>query len=239
MGTLTDMFFGGAERKAADTQAGAAKKAADLRMAGFNEAVAPRVAGLENAATMMQPYAAGGQDAHQMQLAQSGALGPEAQQQFFDNFNTSPGTQFKLDQAQRFVDSGGDQFGGSGGGNRMRRLQEIGLGLIQNDLTTQFNQLGTLSNRGYAATGQIAGIESAIGDVRGRGIEGAAGVEGLGVQQSAAAQASGRLGQAGAVRGTVGDIAKGVGMAVTGGLGAGAYTSTTTLDPSGWNRSPF
>lgn len=219
MSFIKDNFFGGAERQAGEEQAAAATAAADTRATGFREGIEPRVTGLETAIGTLTPHAEGGMSAFQMQLAQSGALGPEAQQEFFDNFKRSPGTEFRLGEARRFVESGGDAFGGSGGGNRLRRLHEIGLGMLQSDLTSQFNQLGTLSGTGFNATRNIAGLETAIGDVEGRGIEGAAGAEGIGLQESAAATASGILGSAGAVRGTVKDIGEGIGKFFT--MGAG------------------
>ena len=202
MSFISDTFFGGAER-----EAGRRQEAAAISGSGA------RVQGLESAIDTLTPWAEGGTSAFQMQLAQSGALGPEAQQEFYDNFNTSPGTQFRLDQSRRFVESGGDEFGGSGGGNRLRRLQEIGLGLIQQDLTTQFNQLGTLSQSGYGATGDIARLRAGIGDARGRGIEG-----------SAAGAASGILGSAGAIRGTARDLAM---IGGAGGFNFNPVTSTT------------
>ena len=232
MSFIKDKFFGGAEKEAGKRQAEAAGIAAETRAAGFRGAVAPRVGGLESAAQVfgetlrggredlgIDEFVAGGRSSFQQQLAQSGALGPEAQQAFFDQFNISPATEFRLGEARRFVESGGAEFGGLGGGNRLRRLQEIGLGLIQEDLTTQFNQLGTLTGRGIQAAGLgvpllqqeaggLAGIETSIGEARARGIEGAAGVEALGTQEAAAARAAGLLGQAGAVRGTVFDIAE-------------------------------
>lgn len=192
VGVVAGALIQGSEgRRAAKKQEKAALSAADIRATGFEEAVQPRLQGLQAASEQFQPFATGGQSAFQLQLAQSGALGAEAQQDFFENFSTSPSTEFRLGEARRFVESGGEEFGGLGGGNRLRRLQEIGLGLVQEDLNNRFNQLGALSGVGFQASGQLSNIDISAGEARARGIEGAAGVTGTGLQQAAFQSASG------------------------------------------------
>lgn len=244
----------------------------------------------------LEPFIEGGQLSFQQQLAQSGALGSSAQAKFFSDFNVSPSTKFQLEQARRFVTSGSSVEGlGGGGGNRLRRLQEVGLGLIQQGLTERFNQLGTLTGRGLTAAGEkltgqtnieqlrnqlaiaegdiqterlgiesradtartstlaplisrsfeqeaggLGDIEVAIGEALAQGkteeakalalaaaggseakaqaILGAAGATATALQEKGAAQASGLLGAAGAVRGTVSDIAQAAGFVGGGGL---------------------
>lgn len=97
----------------------------------------------------LSAFAEGGQISFQQQLAQSGALGPAAQAKFFRDFNVSPSTKFQLEQARRFVESGGET-----GGNRLRRLQEVGLGLIQQNLDQRFQDLGSLTQTGLTAASQ-------------------------------------------------------------------------------------
>ncbi len=90
-----------------------------------------------------------GTEAFRMQLAMTGALGPEAQQEFYDQYQNSPKVQYQLQQIQRLAGSG------AGGGNRLRALQEL---IAFND-DQYFDQLGTLAERSQRAS-------ESIGDAR-------------------------------------------------------------------------
>lgn len=79
-----------------------------------------------------------GTNAFRMQLAMTGALGPEAQQEFYDNYKNSPKVKYQLDQIARLAGSG------ASGGNRLRALQEL---ITFND-DGYFQQLGTLAEKG-------------------------------------------------------------------------------------------
>jgi len=94
----------------------------------------------------------GGKEAFRLQLAMTGALGAPAQQQFFDQYQSSPATAYKLEQAARLVGSG------ASGGNKMRRLQELGLGIVSQELDTHFQQLGTLSERSQRQDEDLANL---------------------------------------------------------------------------------
>jgi hypothetical protein len=83
-----------------------------------------------------------GKEAFRLQLTMSGAMGPEAQKSFYDAYQQSPATLFKLEQAAKLAASGG-----ASGGTKLARLNELGLGIVSQDLDTYFNQLGTLAER--------------------------------------------------------------------------------------------
>jgi hypothetical protein len=94
--------------------------------------------------------------AQQQQGALSGAMGQQAQQEAFQQFNQSPGQQFLQDQGMRQVVNANSATGGIGGGNILRELQQQGQGLAQQDFQNQFNNLGQLSSQGIQASGQNA-----------------------------------------------------------------------------------
>lgn len=104
-----------------------------------------------------------GQQSSQLQAAQSGALGPEAQAQAFQNFQSSPGQQFLVDEAERAVTRNAAATGGLGGGNVLRELQRQAIGLAQQDFGNQFNRLGEVSNRGFQGAGLQSGIQERAG----------------------------------------------------------------------------
>jgi hypothetical protein len=93
-----------------------------------------------------------------MQAAQSGALGPQAQQEAFDNFNSSPGQQWLQDRGQRAITRNAAALGGLGGGNVQKALMQYGQGMAQQDFDNQFNRLGGISNQGFQATQLQSGI---------------------------------------------------------------------------------
>lgn len=98
-----------------------------------------------------------GQEANQYQAALSGALGGDAQAAAFDRFMESPGQQYLRQESERAILRNAAATGGLGGGNVLRALQENAIGLAAQDFDRSFNRLGSLSDRGLAAGGQIAG----------------------------------------------------------------------------------
>lgn len=104
-----------------------------------------------------QPFQQGGTSAFNQQAALSGALGPEAQQQAFNEFTASPGQQFLQEQGQRQIASTVGRRGFSG--DAIREAARFGQGLAQQDFGNQFNRLGQLSGQGLQA-------QSAIGNLR-------------------------------------------------------------------------
>ncbi len=185
MGFVKDTFFGGAEKKAGKAQAEAAREAAGLTAEQFQE-----VKGLA------LPFIEPGAPALQQQAAISGALGPEAQAQAFQQFQEDPGTQFLREQGLRLIGSGAAATGGLGGGERLRELTRFSQGLALQDLTARFGRLGAVSGTGLAGVGTLAGASAqaaagqaeaiqAAGEARAAGLTaGAAGFRG-GLTQAA------------------------------------------------------
>lgn len=114
-------------------------------------------------AAPLQGFLGAGQQASQLQAAQSGALGPQAQAQAFANFQESPGQAFLREQAERGTTRNAAAIGGLGGGRVRQELQRQAMGLAQQDFGNQFDRLGALSNVGLQAGSQISGLTGQLG----------------------------------------------------------------------------
>lgn len=117
----------------------------------------------QGANSTLNPYYQPGQQSNQYQAALSGALGGQSQQQAMDRFMGSPGQQYLLDESERSITRNAAATGGLGGANVQRALQQNAVGLAAQDFDNAFNRLGTVSDRGLAAGGQMAGNQMATG----------------------------------------------------------------------------
>ncbi len=120
----------------------------------------------------LQPFAQGGTQAFNLQAAQSGALGPEAQQQAFADFTSSPGQQFIRERGLQDVLRSSAAIGGLGGGNVREELLRRGQGFAAQEFGSQFDRLGALSRVGFGAAGQRAGLAERTGQIGGQAILG-------------------------------------------------------------------
>jgi len=116
------------------------------------------------------PYMSPGESANNLQAALSGAMGPEAQQQAFAQYQQSPGVKFAQGEAERALTRNAAATGGLGGGNVLRDLTQLAAGTFMQDFGNQYSRLGEIANRGYGAAttgagmqGQQAGIQSSLG----------------------------------------------------------------------------
>ena len=112
----------------------------------------------------LSPFAAGGEQAYQQQLALTGALGPERQQQAYDQFVSSPGQEYLQEQGERAVMRNAAASGGMGG-QVLQELQRQGQGLAQQDFGNYFNRLAGTSAQGQQAASQLAGLGAQRGSL--------------------------------------------------------------------------
>ena len=118
---------------------------------------------LSGAEGRLDPFATGGQSAFQTQLAQSGALGPEAQAQAFAQFQAGPEQAFLRESGERSIGRQAAAAGEVGGGAIKADLQQFGTGLAAQDFQNQFNRLGQLAGRGQAASTELGRLGFAGG----------------------------------------------------------------------------
>lgn len=147
--------------------AGAIEMLDMLNRAGRSDLAEQYAKGLEQAATQadvaagyIQPFQQAGQAALQQQLALSGALGPEAFQQAYQE---SPQVQFLREQGERSVMRNAAAMGGLGGGNVQKELQRFGQGLASQGLQQQISNLSGLTGVGQQASGTLANIATGLG----------------------------------------------------------------------------
>ena len=189
-----------------------------------------------------------GQQSNQLQAALSGALGPAAQAQAFQNFQESPGQQFLQEQGLRQNLAGAAATGGLGGGQIQQELNRFGQGLAQQDFQNQFNNLGQVTGTGLQAASQIGQLRGqqgqTVGNLQGQGAQLA---QGLGIAQGqlGGQQAGliGSLGQTGAnLAGQLGSQRSTLGQAGAnflgnlGGQGAG-IAANSGIAQAGINQS--
>ena len=111
----------------------------------------------------LSAFADPGRMAAQRQGALSGAMGNQAQQQAFNQFNASPGQQFLREQGELGVINQAAALGGLGGGDVRKELTRFGTGLAQQDFGNQFNRLSQVAGQGLQAAGQQAGFNQQTG----------------------------------------------------------------------------
>ena len=111
----------------------------------------------------LSPFIEGASGAFQLQQAQSGALGPEAQRQAFADFNESPGVAFMRERGLRNIDRNAARPGGGGlvGGNRDKANIAFSQGLAQQDFSNQFNRAGAVTGTGLTAAQALGGVAGA------------------------------------------------------------------------------
>lgn len=180
-------FLGGAERDAAKEKAAAAEAA--------ERGIAARFAETKET---LQPFISGGVPAFELQQAQSGALGPEAQAEAFANFQESPGTAFLREQGVRGIESGSAVTGGLGGGDRLRELTKFSQGLALQDFGNQFNRLGSVTGVGLSGAQALGGVgtQAAQGQAHATLAAGQARAEGISGGAAATRDTLGRVGAA-------------------------------------------
>lgn len=127
----------------------------------------------------LQGYAQPGQQAGNLQADYAGANGQQAQQQAYNNFQSSPGQQWLREQAERGLLRNQAAIGGLGGGNIRQELQRQAMGLAQQDFQNQFNNLGAIGDRGM----QASQLQTSLRDMAGNAASGA-GAQGAGLQSS-------------------------------------------------------
>lgn len=272
MSKIKSTFFGGAEKQAGKAaqkgfQAGAAgigaattagigdigaaikelqdrgKTTRGLFEGGTERQLVPLSRAFGAAQETFQPIAQAGQGAFQMQAALSGALGPEAQQLAFQNFQEDPGTQFLRSEGERSLTNQAAALGQVGGGNIRRELLRFGQGLANQQLQSRFGNLQGVSGPGLQATSNIAGLQQGLGAAEsgliGQEIANLAGLESslganianlqaskAGIRLSGATGQAGQLGAAGQAK-SQGILGQAAGLRRGAGQAAGAFGGFT------------
>jgi hypothetical protein len=112
------------------------------------------------------PIARTGTGAFDIQAAISGALGPEAQAQAFQNFQQSPEQAFLQEEAEQASLRGASATGGLGGSRIQQELQRQAIGFGARDIQNRFSRLGKIAGEGIQARTNLANIATGLGTAR-------------------------------------------------------------------------
>ncbi len=145
----------------------------------------------------LEPFRIAGVGALGQQQALLGVLGPQAQQQAFEEFNQSPGQRFIQERQQKALVRNQAAIGNLGGGNIRTALQAQAAGFAQQDIQNQLQQLSGLSKLGLGAATRTGVFGQAA----------STNVSGL-LQEAGQARALGALGKSEAQSGLLGDFSE-------------------------------
>ena len=136
-------------------------------LAALTEGLGQSKQSIQQGQQFLQPFAEAGGKAIDLQAALSGASGSGAQQQAFDDFNSSPGQEFLRNRGERALLRNSGAIGGLGGGRVRQALTEHGIGMAQQDFGNQFNRLGQVSGMGMNGAGIQAGLSGQLAGEQG------------------------------------------------------------------------
>lgn len=95
--------------------------------------------------------------------AAQGLFGPELQKQFYDEFVSSPGTQFLRDEGIRDINRELAARGGLGGGSRLKAITQFSQNLANQNVGNYMQGLGSLAQTDLSLAGQLAGLRTGLG----------------------------------------------------------------------------
>lgn len=143
------------------------------------------------------PYSSAGSGALGMYQNALGLKGPEGNKTAQSAFQVSPGYQFAMDQGVQALDRSAASKGMYGSGNNAIALTQFGQGLANQEYTNWLSGLSGLSNTGLTAAagqtnrqGQLAGIDTGLGNTLAGVITGAAQTGGKAIQDGQMADAA-------------------------------------------------
>lgn len=137
-----------------DAAAGALQGGINQGRADFQQSRDDINSMVNKGANLFGGFAQQGNEANARMAALSGVSGNAAQQEAFDNFNSSPGQQFLRDRGERALLRNSAAIGGLGGGRVRKELASHGIGMAQQDFSDNFNRMGQVANQGLSALGQ-------------------------------------------------------------------------------------
>lgn len=207
------------QKKAAEKQVEGADRASQLQAQAAAESLEFQKEQYGVSKELLSPYATGGNESFQRQQALSGALGPEAQTQAFQQYEESPGVAFQREQGLRGIGQNLSARGGLGGGNRLKAISEFNQGLALQDFQNQYNRLGAITQTGLSGAGALSGAglstASGVSQTLGQSARG----QSQAIQTGANAQAQGIRDVVGTYQSGLADLTKMGGFAMGGGFG--------------------
>lgn len=197
--------------KASAAQSQAALSAAQIQADSEAKALKAMQEQYQETKGILMPFVTPGSQANQLQAALSGALGPEAQQQAYDNYQEGPGVEWAREQGMRGIEAELASTG-RGGGARLKAISRFNQGLALQDFGNSFNRLGVVTSTGLSAAQAIGGIGSANAAGQANTIMQSGVGQANAMTQMGQAQAGGILGRAQAFTQGAGQLSQLYGM---------------------------
>lgn len=138
-----------------------------------------------------QPYINTGNQAQSLISDLLGINGPEAQARAYQNYQSSPGQQWLVDQGTQAIDRSAASKGSLRSGSVLKELMGYGQGMAQQDFGNYYNRLAGVGNQGFGASQGAANLvgQGAAGQFNAN--YGSAGTVGQGMVAGAQAQQTG------------------------------------------------
>ncbi len=140
-----------------------AKKQSGAISAGQAQANAASEAGGQNANIILSPYLYQGENALTQYGNIAGVNGSDAAAYAMNQFTTSPGYQYQLQQGLRAVDAGAASKGILRSGATLKAEQTLGTNLASQDFSSYINRLSDLSGLGSRAATSAANADLGVG----------------------------------------------------------------------------
>ena len=204
MSFIKDVFFGGAEKKAAEAEA-----------AGISEGIAEQRRQFDITREDFSGFAERGGLAGEREAEFLGLRGVEAEQAAIAGFRESPGQVFLRERQERALLRNEAAIGGLGGGNVRTALQEQAFGIASTQLGERKSRLANVAQRGLGAVAGQAGIGAGISTNIAQLLAERGAVRGTGI-----------LGRASGIRRGLGQVAQAFQFAGGGGASPGGVTTT-------------
>ena len=109
------------------------------------------------------PYVNAGNQAFQQMADYTGASGVAAQQAAYDNYRSSPGQNYLVQQAENASLRNAAATGGLGGGRVQQELQTQAMGLAQQDFANSFDRLGRIADTGQQGVSAQSNLQQQMG----------------------------------------------------------------------------
>lgn len=138
----------------------AAKDAQQAITAGNEQSAALLERDRQQNIERLDPFIRDSGDALQLQRTIAGVEGPEAQGQFFDNFQFSPFAEFQRREGLRAIDQGSARAGTLRSGSRLKSIASFINDLSSREIQNQFNQAGSITGTGLQAALGLAGVNA-------------------------------------------------------------------------------
>lgn len=149
----------------------------------------------------LQPWREMGKNALFSLADLQGLRGEPSRERAMEQFQTSPGYQFRMDQGIEAIERSNAASGRLNSGATLRDLTQFGQGIASQEFNNYANRLAGIAGIGQTATSQTANLGAA-----------AASNQGNALMQAGQARASGYQGSANAMNNTMGNLAGLYGM---------------------------